>query len=164
MHELCLWLTLLWRVGIPRCPQLNNEERWPADGVDQHNDQSHSHCLGHGFSDAWRWSGWRVRRSVIKGAAGRAWGQLKGLVGFLAFWAAQPLLMCWRSCCCHTFPMATGTLSSGRHTVVALPHLAVVCVIMRVVVHTPYYLSSPVPHPPSRCSPPPLPGPLVLLF
>lgn len=50
-------LTLFWRVGIPGCPQLHDEERRPADGIDQHDDQGHSHRLGHGFCDARRWSG-----------------------------------------------------------------------------------------------------------
>lgn len=55
-----------WRVGVPRCPKLDDEERRPADGVDQHDDQSHSHCLGHSFSDA-RGRGWgRMRWDIVE--------------------------------------------------------------------------------------------------
>lgn len=38
-------LTVLWWDRIPGSPELNTEERRPADGVDKHNDHRHPHCL-----------------------------------------------------------------------------------------------------------------------
>lgn len=61
-------LTLTGRVGVPCSPQLDNEERGPADGVDQDNDQCHSDCFRHGFGDAWWRHGGGVMGGIIEGA------------------------------------------------------------------------------------------------
>lgn len=130
LHPLrCLWLTLVWRVWIPGCPQLDNEERWPADSIHQHNDQGHPHRLWHGFSDTWWWGGGAVRGSIIKGAARRVG------VGLLAIRAVHCLLMRCCSCCCHMFPVATVTLNI-RWYIVITSRLAVECVIVGVVICT----------------------------
>lgn len=51
-------LTLVWRVWVPGCPQLDDEKRRPTDSVDQHYDQSHPYCLWHGLRNArGRWWG-----------------------------------------------------------------------------------------------------------
>lgn len=161
------WQTLVWRVGVPGCPQLDYEEGWPAYGVDQHYDQSHPHCLGHGFSDAGRRGRRRVGGSVVNGAAGWLWGHLVRRERLLAIGAGQWLLLwrCWRCCCCYTLTTATVVLNSGRCVIVALTHLAVVHVIVRNVIRTLQQLSSsPLPPPISRGLSSSLLAPVVLLL
>lgn len=154
-----MWLTLVWRVRVPGCPQLDDEERRPADSIDQHDDQGHSHCLGHGFCDAWRWSGRIVWGGIVNGAAWWARRKFVGRVRLLAVRAVQHWLLCRRGCCCHMFATATVVLNDGWC-------LAVMAVIERVVIHPFYNLSSsPVPaSSSSRSLSPSLPGPLILFL
>lgn len=133
--QVCMWLTLVWSIWVPRCPKLDSEERGPADCVDQHDDKSHSHRLGHGFSDARRRSGRTVRLDVVEGAPGWACGQLIRRMRLLAVWAVRCLLLCgW--CCDRSFTAATVILNSSGYVVVTLSCLAVMGVIERIVIYT----------------------------
>lgn len=58
--------SLVWRVRVPCCPELDDKKRRPADSVDQHDDEGHSHCLGHGFRDAGGRGGRTVGLDVVK--------------------------------------------------------------------------------------------------
>lgn len=131
-----LGLTLGRRIWVPGCPQLDDEERRPADSVDQDNDQSHPDRLGHGFSDAGRRHGWGLLRCrVFKWAPVGTWLQFIWSVRLLTIWAAQ----C--RCGCYVVAAATAVLHRGWHIVVTLPHFAVVAVTVWVVINTLYKLS-----------------------
>lgn len=47
MYDINVGTVLRW-VGVPGGPQLDTEERGPAERVDEHYDQRHPHCLRHG--------------------------------------------------------------------------------------------------------------------